>query len=195
MPISPVSPSLNLPSTHDVDPLHSKIISTGKCLGQGWDGKVYEDKHNPGFVLKIFAGTARNALEKEVALFNCYYGENSATLINDETIRMKKISGIPLEVIEGKIFPENAIERFNEMICKLGDSKIMHNDFHPGNILYDYVTNTFNPIDFSNKYDLYFSESNEQSCFADVNDKKSAMNKIDENNYNDYITFIKKHMF
>lgn len=190
--ISSPSPSCN--NASDVDDLHSKVISLGKFLGGGWDGKVYEDKNHPGFVLKFSATATAIDLKTEVELFNCYYGENSAVLLNEKTIRMKKISGIPLDEIEGKIFPANAIEKFNEMICKLGDNAIMHQDFHPGNILYDANKNTFNPIDFSNKYGIFFSESEDHPCFTSSADRKSAINKIDENNYIDYITFINDHI-
>ncbi|HFS5794220.1 TPA: hypothetical protein ACH0S9_004961, partial [Citrobacter werkmanii] len=109
------------------EPLHDNTISLGKLLGTGWDGKVYEDKRHSAFVIKVCAETPniRTELEAEVELFNRYYGENSAALINDTTIRMKKISGIPLDEVEGKIFNERSIERFNEMICNLGDKKIM----------------------------------------------------------------------
>lgn len=119
---------------------------------------------------------------------------------------MKKIDGVPLSKIKDNIFPATAIERFNDMIFKLGDNAIMHSYFNMGNVLYDAKTNIFNPVDLTNDYDSYFSdiakisesipmEETDGTLYElEIPPLRTIMNQSQEVEYNDYIKFITEHM-
>ncbi|EIV7688878.1 hypothetical protein MA092_002958 [Salmonella enterica] len=205
--ISATSLSNHYSNGLDSDPIHSKDITPGKFLGAGLFAEVYEDQTHPGWVLKISkVQSSEERFQEEVMLFNRYYGEGSAVLLDDNTIRMKKIEGIPLSNIKENIFPATAIDSFNDMICKLGDTFIMHADFHMGNIIYDPQNNTFNPIDLTNDYDSYFSQEAKEGKFIPTQLRdgtpyeryvvplRDALNKDHEFQYNKFISFIIEHM-
>ncbi|MDR5610600.1 MULTISPECIES: hypothetical protein [unclassified Arsenophonus] len=147
--------------------IENKNIKLGKLIGEGIEGKIYIDANNKNFILKKLHTNDRHYIEscfrEEVNCFNKYYGEGSAALIESKDtfyIRMYKVPGVSLSSINDNIFPPNAQERFQHMICDLGDKGIMHDDLNFKNILYDRETNTFYPIDFSNRYEEYHSGDN-----------------------------------
>ncbi|WP_339053844.1 hypothetical protein [Arsenophonus endosymbiont of Crataerina pallida] len=147
--------------------IENKNIKLGKLIGEGIEGKIYRDANNKNFILKKLYADDIHYIEsfarEEVNCFNKYYGEGSAALLESKGtfyIRMYKIPGVPLSSINDNIFPPTAQERFRHMICDLGDKGIMHDDLNFKNILYDIESNTFYPIDFSNRYEEYNSGNN-----------------------------------
>lgn len=149
--------------------IENKNIKLGELIGEGLQGKTYFDANNKNFILKklynlIDRHRTESCAREEVNCFNKYYGEGAAALIESGDtfyIRMYKVPGVTITSIKDKIFPLSAQERFRHMICDLGDKEIMHDDLHCNNILYDKETNTFYPIDFTNKYTEYYSGDND----------------------------------
>ncbi|WGL96493.1 hypothetical protein [Arsenophonus nasoniae] len=173
--------------------IENKNIKLGKLIGEGIEGKIYIDANNKNFILKKLHTNDRYYIEscfrEEVNCFNKYYGEGSAALIESKDtfyIRMYKVPGVPLSSINDNIFPPNAQERFQHMICDLGDKGIMHDDLNFKNILYNRETNTFYPIDFSNRYEEYHSGDNAI---------KNSLNNSSEMRYDWALEHIIEHTY
>ncbi len=147
-------------------------IDYGEKIGEGGFGEVYLDRHDSRYVLKDltklrkfmgqeFQYDTKAIIIKEVESFKAYYGDDAAFLIKNEggesIIRMKKIDGIPMNKVSE--FPQLALDAFYDMLNKLAEYKIMHDDLNGGNILYDSRENKFNPIDFSNSYSSFFKKT------------------------------------
>lgn len=131
-------------------------------IGSGRNGVVYDSRLD-GFVVKKFNNNISfKDAYKECELFNRYYGKDSAHLVEKDgnyIIRMRKIPGIPLSCLSETEMPNNFDELYYNMICDMGEKKIIHFDLHAGNILYDKENNKFWPIDFTNIYDEYYDQS------------------------------------
>lgn len=173
--------------------IENKNIKLGELIGEGIEGKVYRDANNENFILKQLHTNDKYYIEsyarEEVNCFNKYYGEGSAALVKSGSvfyIRMYRVPGVPLDSIDNKIFPPSAQERFQHMICDLGDRCIMHNDLHFNNILYDKETNTFYPIDFSNRHEKYHCGDN---------DIKDSLNNKLEMRYDWALKHIIEHTY
>lgn len=90
------------------------------------------------------------AAKKEVNAFRRYYGSESARIIltsGEVYIEMQKLPGQRICDIRSGGFQHDAIDRFWDMIFRLDRHSIWHNDLSLTNILYDYESNTFYPID------------------------------------------------
>ncbi|WP_145594015.1 OspG family effector kinase [Yersinia aleksiciae] len=146
------------------NPEFNPVIKLGKKIGSGLMGDVYIDANNPGFVLKRLPKRNRELINEVFAqgveLFNRYYGEGAAEIVeqnNQSYIRMYRVPGKTLKEINSKIFQKDARERFLRMMDDLGHYNIVHNDLNINNVLYDKKTNTFYPIDFDDTEEGYFS--------------------------------------
>ncbi|WGL97715.1 lipopolysaccharide kinase InaA family protein [Arsenophonus sp. aPb] len=172
--------------------IENKNIKLGKLMGSGTEGKVYQDANNKHFYIKkpyINDSYIESKMREQVDCFNKYYGEGSAALIENDGIfyiRMYKVPGVPISSIDDKIFPPSAQERFQHMICDLGDAGIMHVDLNFKNILYDKETNTFYPIDFSNGRETYHSGSK---------NIKNSINSVSEMMYDWALKYIIEHTY
>ncbi len=166
-------------------------------LGAGKNGQVISDPSDPTYVIKKFsafvlgeqipkAERIKTAIE-EVSLFNQYYGEESAEVIeqgSDVFIRMLKVPGISLDqCIKENNLPNNIGLLLMDLIIRLNECKIIHMDFHPGNILYDPTLNTLFPIDLSNEYNIYYESSD---------DEKEQVNKAHSYYFNQLIQATQK---
>ncbi|MFC0696606.1 hypothetical protein [Paraburkholderia humisilvae] len=160
-------------SSGNENKLNSVIkFKDGKRLGRGVEGEVREDTQNEGFVVKEFASRGmEHEAEEQARLFNRFYGEGSAEVFKgpkgygvtsgNTYLRMLKVPGIPLDSLRKGDLPANSKELYMRLIMDLGDHKIMHSDFHQGNILYDEKAERFWPIDISNAYDEYHTMDKE----------------------------------
>lgn len=171
--------------------------ATGITLGTGKNGHVISDPTDPSYVLKKFASNVlgeqvskaekiKTAVE-EVDLFNRYYGDKSAEVIDQSEnifIRMIKVPGISLDqcIKEDKL-PQDIGLLLMDLIIRLNECKIIHMDFHPGNILYDPTLNTLFPIDLSNEYNIYYEASDEE---------KEQVNKVHSYYFDKLIQATKK---
>lgn len=133
----------------------------GQCIGRGGEAEVYLDKFNPTNVIKKYHhDISKKDCVSQVNAFNKFYGENAASLVPHNGILymvMPKISGTPLSDLPENSLPINAGEKFLEMIASMQNKKIVHCDLSEGNVLYDRKTNSFNPIDFGDSYELISS--------------------------------------
>lgn len=94
----------------------------------------------------------------EASLFIKYYGEGSAKIIevsDNVFIKMKKLPGRRLCDVQDGGFRRDADKKFEEMLVNLDRNNIWFHDISSSNILYDYETNTFYPIDLSNLADKF----------------------------------------
>ena len=176
---------------YPIEVIKSDKLPTGKKIGSGSFGVVYEHPENEDLVIKKMRNSAsgfsssdssnesvdyldvpvnqeseffrpiNRLLEeatKEADYFRKYYGENAAKVIftdNDVYIEMLKIPGKRMDEIPNGGFRFDAPEKFWEMIIKLDRKEIWHGDISPHNVLYDYETNTFYPVDISNRAEKY----------------------------------------
>ncbi|HGJ5882748.1 hypothetical protein [Arsenophonus sp.] len=202
--------------------IKSDEFLTGKRIGSGSFGVVYEHHENEHLVVKkmknsvsMFSSSDSSnesssdinipvnqeseffkpishlleEAKEEADYFRKYYGENAAKVIftdNDVYIEMLKIPGKRMDEIPKGGFRFNAPEKFWEMIVKLDRKEIWHGDISPHNVLYDYETNTFYPVDISNrakKYnDLELSiSSNDIDTMLSVAEIESSLKRIKEN--------------
>ncbi|HGJ5872349.1 MULTISPECIES: hypothetical protein [Arsenophonus] len=124
-------------------------------IHSGVDGEVFQD-NDENYVLKKYHenynyldDSELGTIEKSIAFFCHYYGEDSAKIYYDEEnlfVRMKKIAGIPLSKIDS--LPTDAIEKFESMLATMVEKNIFHSDLQQDNILWDRYESKFNPIDF-----------------------------------------------
>ena len=152
-----------------------KGTESGELLGSGLCGDVRRDVDHKGFVLKSFARLSKDNAQRECQLFLKVYGEGSAEVVEKNGsvyLRMLEVPGKTLANCVSSELPENANELFLKMIADLNDVGIMHGDLHSGNIMYDYNSNKFWPIDLSNAYDVYYEESNAGRKFMDIDNQK-----------------------
>ncbi len=197
------SQGVNTAFPYDLNPFFDPPAQEGGAgiiLGAGKNGRVISDPTDPTYVIKKFAAVVlgeriskadkiKTALE-EVTLFNKYYGEDSAEVIEqneDIYIRMIKIPGISLEqCVKDDNLPKNIGLLLMDLIIRLNECKIIHMDFHPGNILYDPNLNTLFPIDLSNEYNIYYDSSD---------DEKEQVNKVHSYYFNKLIQHVKDDKF
>lgn len=152
-----------------------KGIESGELLGSGLCGDVRRDVDHKGFVLKSFTRFSKDDAQRECQLFLKVYGEGSAEVVekNDSVyLRMLEVPGKALVHCISSELPSNADELFLRMIADLNEVGIIHGDLHSGNIMYDYDSNRFWPIDLSNAYDAYYEESHAGRKFMDIDNQK-----------------------
>lgn len=135
--------------------VHTLSYFANHPIHSGVDGEVFQDK-DENYVLKKYHETYNylddselSAIEKSIAFFCHYYGEDCAKIYYNEEnlfVRMKKIAGIPLSKVDS--LPTDAIEKFESMLAKLAEKNIFHSDLQQDNILWNSYENKFNPIDF-----------------------------------------------
>lgn len=139
---------------------HKLCYFANHTINSGTDGEVYQDFDENYVVKKYYesydyqndSDNENNikSIEKSIAFFCRYYGENTAKIYHDDKqnlfVRMKKIAGKPLSQVDS--FPTDSITRFNQMLIELEKKNIFHSDLQQNNILWDSVKGKFNPIDF-----------------------------------------------
>lgn len=126
----------------------------GDIIGEGYFGTVYADPHNAGKVIKTpnpLHGNVWPDAQEECELFNRYYGDNTAELIQHGRkyyLRMDRLPGEQLNNIDH--FPQGAENFFFDTVREMENKGIFHSDLKPDNVLYCAERNRFYPIDFSN---------------------------------------------
>lgn len=196
------SQAINTSFSQDISAYFKPASSEGASafaitLGAGRNGQVISDPSDPTYVIKRFSPIVlgeqipieeriKTAVE-ETSLFNQYYGEESAEVIEQKGnvfIRMIKVPGISLDqCIKENRLPKNIGLLLMDLIIRLNECRIIHMDFHPGNILYDPSLNTLFPIDLSNEYNIYYESSD---------DEKEQVNKAHSYYFNRLIEAAKK---
>ena len=154
------------------DPVHKVDFNLGRLIGESNNGEVFIDADDTTYVIKKLIPDGFSSSESiaegakhEVAMFKLYYGENSAMHLIDENrnsyIRMYKIPGEVLDDLPVGSLPDNADEKFVDMIERLDSVGIMHGDLHSENILWDDESQTFFPIDIKNIKEKHINSSSE----------------------------------
>jgi len=171
---------------------HVKFRLAGE-LGEGRFGEVFLDADDTRYVIKrYFSGKLSNTANRannEADTFKRYYGEESAQVFKGEDsryyVRMYRVPGQILGALPEGSLPEDAVERFVDMLEKLNHMGIMHGDLHSANILWDAETKIFYPIDINNIKETYFN--------ADL-ERKGSMNALGESTWDEMIEEIEERM-
>lgn len=126
----------------------------GDQIGEGWHGKVYEDKGSEQHVIKVQESRSAGSfkcLMDEVTCFNAYYGEGSAACAAIDGIlymRMLKVPGVPYASLS-KAEQASLIGEYNKMIQRMYDKGFVTDDPQKTNCLYDAKTGMVNPVDMA----------------------------------------------
>ena len=190
--------------THPDFPAVKTEYKLGKALGHGAYGEVYVDAENPQFVIKKFtpeessifgssnSGNSHTSQQeeslsqarKEAEAFCLYYGEGSARVWQDESgqavMRMYRVPGIPMDDLPANSLPTDAREKFVDEIEKLNRLGIIHNDVHPGNVLWDPDAQVFRFIDIENMKRGYFSAGSDTKLYLNHQGEEMWDNMIKE---------------
>lgn len=137
----------------------------GEQVGEGGFGEVFVDVDDKRYLIKkYFSDQFTYPLEtakQEAGMFNRFYGEDSAMVLVGEGgsvyVRMYKVPGETLGSLSPGSLPDDAEQRFVDMIEKLNNLGIMHDDIHSENILWDADSQLFYPIDIRNTREKYFN--------------------------------------
>lgn len=173
-------------------PQHKLKLNLGGVLSKGGYGEVYLDADDKDYLIKRFpvenfttlvgkyfieTNPIKSAMH-ESEMFNRYYGERAAMVFVDKSsnayIRMYRVPGKTLGSLSPGSLPDDARQRYVDMIEKLNSIGIIHDDLHSENILWDVSSRLFYPIDISNGRDRYFSSDTE---------RKDEINELDENDW------------
>lgn len=128
---------------------HQRI---GKILGQGGEAIVVIDKKNPHLVFKVFFDESKiHEIHEQADSFNRFYGEKSATVIENRAILMKRIEGIPLT--EVSTFKPDAPSQLLKLIKQMKEKGCPPTDLSENNFLYDVNSGNFFPVDIGKKSD------------------------------------------
>jgi hypothetical protein len=174
-------------------------IDLGEHISDGAFGVVYEDLASEHFLIKKYKdyykkNNKKNKLvtaNSEADLFSRYYGPGSASVIEngDEVyLRMYKVPGKGIDGITlpkwltDTYLPEDACERYVDMLERMLDVGIIHKDLHMGNFMYESSNQQFYPIDFSTHSESFFSSSVKM---------KEKVNAYDERNWKKIIQTIR----
>ncbi|MCW2487052.1 hypothetical protein J5069_14245 [Candidatus Symbiopectobacterium sp. NZEC127] len=163
-------------------PVHKVDFHVGKLIGEGTNGEVFIDADDNAYLIKVYLADEGESIAEiakhEAEVFRRYYGEDAAMhLVDDEGVsyvRMYKIPGETLSSLPPGSLPNNAEEKFVDMIERLNKLGIMHDDLHTENVLWDSSSQSFFPIDINNIKEKYFS--------SDINEK-IAINTYDQRNW------------
>lgn len=163
-------------------PEHKVDFHLGGLIGEGSNGEVFIDADDYAYLIKVYLVDEDESIaevaRREADLFRRYYGEDAAMHLVDEEgvsfVRMYKIPGETLSALPPGSLPNNAEEKFVDMIERLNKLGIMHDDLHAGNVLWDSSSQCFFPIDINNIKNKYFS--------ADINEK-IVINNHDQSNW------------
>ncbi|WP_157685255.1 serine/threonine protein kinase [Robbsia andropogonis] len=147
------------------DPSYRTSLRLGDHLGQGQFGNVFEDADHPEFVIKRYY-QAEDDPDDEIHLphreeetFRQFYGADAAQRYEEadgtQYLRMYRIPGTLLDDLQPNSLPEDALERYVDMLEKLKSKGIMHGDLHPENIMWD--GESFWPIDMQDTTANYFA--------------------------------------
>lgn len=191
-----------VPASGPVRPPGRNRVMPGERLHDGDKSTVFADAEDASFVIKklkadyFFAsgGTSRshrrfslkNFADREVQLFNRYYGAGMARRIvqdGEVFVRMPKVPGKPLRSLEVGEMPADGMDRFLDMLEKLADVGIWHGDLRAGNVLFDPTDQMFYPIDFSNLRGPYLratGRKKEQMNVRETERWNSVMRMINE---------------
>ena len=137
-------------------------LRLGVVIGAGQQGTVYSDTASENHVIKrVDLGSSMASrvtkVERctmEVQLYNKYYGEGSATMVRTQNavyMQLPRIPGVPMSQMSRWEINKN-IRAYHTMLERLHDAGITHADLHSDNVLYDYRSGKFNPIDFCHIY-------------------------------------------
>lgn len=176
------------------DPAHRIDFNLGRLIGEGCNGAVFIDADDTTYIIKKIipdgfssSATIAEGARREAAMFELYYGEHSAVHLIDENqnsyIRMYKIPGITLDGLPVGSLPDNADEKYVDMIERLNSVGIIHDDLHSENILWDDDSQTFFPIDIINAKEKYFNANSKD---------KTGMNVYGERNWASILKEIAK---
>ncbi|ELG3277746.1 hypothetical protein RN004_003848 [Salmonella enterica] len=164
----------------------------GLKVGSGATCNVYLNKNNSSLVLKSFNDgefeDKIHAAKNELSAFIKYYGDDSASIFtngSDVSLQLVKIPGKSLSDINDKKLPDNAMNLFFNMILRMNDAGLYHDDLSINNIFYDKSTNQFYPIDFSTTLDSFFELSD---------GGKRYFNTLENKKLNTVINYIKANI-
>lgn len=146
-------------------PEHKVDFHQGELIGEGTNGEVFLDADDNAYLIKVYLANEDESIAEvarhEAEIFRRYYGEDAAMHLVDEEdvshVRMYRIPGETLSSLPPGSLPNNAEEKFVDMIERLNALGIMHNDLHSENVLWDSSSQSFLPIDISNIKEKYFS--------------------------------------
>ncbi|CCG87298.1 protein kinase family protein [Erwinia piriflorinigrans] len=173
-------------------PQHKLKLNLGGVLSKGGYGEVYLDADDKDYLIKkipienftvpvgkyFIETTPIESALHEAEMFNRYYGERAAMVFVDKNnnayIRMYRVPGKTLGSLSPGSLPDDAKQRYVDMIEKLNNIGIIHDDLHSENILWDVSSRLFYPIDISDGRDRYFSSDTE---------RKDEINELDENDW------------
>nr|CBX81039.1 Ribosomal protein S6 kinase alpha-5 [Erwinia amylovora ATCC BAA-2158] len=149
------------------EPDKEKHFYLGEELGEGKFATVYADATNKYFVIKRYdAQEIKNMpaiVNSEVENFTRYYGKNTAKIFIDSEgiyhVRMYRVSGETLDSLPPNSLPENAVEKYVDMLEELNAHGIFHDDLHTDNLIWDKNTERFYPIDIKNNKEVFFNSS------------------------------------
>lgn len=146
-------------------------LKLGAEVGSGQFSTVSVDASDDRFVIKPLPTTAYNLRTKygkaaylkstrqEARSFEQYYGTGSTELYQapggELYIRQRRVPGIPLHKISGKILPEDSVARYETMEQTLSEHNIMPNDLNSGNVLWDADSQSFYPVDLDDYTEIY----------------------------------------
>ncbi|CCP03582.1 hypothetical protein BN439_2532 [Erwinia amylovora Ea644] len=149
------------------EPDKEKHFYLGEELGEGKFATVYADATNKYFVVKRYdAQEIKNMpaiVNSEVENFTRYYGKDTAKIFIDSEgiyhVRMYRVSGETLDSLPPNSLPENAVEKYVDMLEELNAHGIFHDDLHTDNLIWDKNTERFYPIDIKNNKEVFFNSS------------------------------------
>jgi hypothetical protein len=148
------------------DPSYRTSLRLGDHLGQGQFANVFEDADNPDFVIKRYYTADDDdpvdeiyLPDREQEVFRRFYGADSAQHFEEEDgtqyLRMYRVRGTLLDDLKPNSLPDDALERYVDMLEKLQAQGILHGDLHPENIMWD--GESFWPIDMQDITASYFA--------------------------------------
>lgn len=105
-------------------PGHKVDFHVGKPIGEGTNGEVFIDADDNAYLIKVYlenkGESVAETTKHEAEVFRRYYGEDAAMHLVDEEgisyVRMYKIPGETLSSLPTGSLPNNAEEKFVDMI-------------------------------------------------------------------------------
>ncbi|MGL5007693.1 MAG: hypothetical protein ACRC53_10105 [Plesiomonas sp.] len=171
-------------------------LTLGDFLGDGAYGEVFVDHDDPSYVIKVINENRYNPkfsfasdepdIHSESLLFCRYYGSYDASklFVDDNEgyyIRMYRVPGQNLRDVPLGTLPYDAVERFVDMLEKLNNLDIIHDDLHDDNVRWDDNEQVFYPIDLRNcKNDFFNSNSIMKKEHNDIQERGYCMKTIEK---------------
>lgn len=126
----------------------STSINRSIELGRGGDAVSYDQGN--GYIIKEFHKPITDFTEqkREVDIFNRLYGVDSASILSNTMIKMKKLQGEAISEMGVGSFSNSDATALIDTLKAMHDKNIYHGDLHYSNILFDKDSRTFSIIDF-----------------------------------------------